>query len=213
MVLSIAQGAGLLRDTLHQLRNLHAMIFAACEQGETQCKRGESTAAAERFGQIRSLIADCSRQIDAVFTGHGLGLPIVRKSVEALHGVLNIESKENQGARLTVVLPTVGDRWAGSPWFDLNQVAEKFALTMHDHLKHHQIDLDLRLNEAPVLVAGDELEMQRILQNLSLNARNAILAARRDKGFIMIAIGASRTTASLHVVDNGTGFRNISQTA
>lgn len=52
----------------------------------------------ERFGQVDSSL---SRQAE----GAGIGLPLVKKFVEALGGSISVKSRENKGSAFTIIIP------------------------------------------------------------------------------------------------------------
>lgn len=68
----------------------------------------------ERFGQVDSSL---SRQAE----GAGIGLPLVKKFVEALGGSISVKSRENKGSAFTIIIPNkkVLDEHNEEPMADL----------------------------------------------------------------------------------------------
>jgi signal transduction histidine kinase len=93
--------------------------------------------------------------------------------------------------------------------FDVNTVALRVHRDFEAHLQ--KLGVCLYLDQAPesLPVRGDGFACQRAIQNLVMNARDAILRAGRGedgKGKIAIATGKCSGRAILTVSDNGTGF-------
>jgi signal transduction histidine kinase len=204
-----------LRETLHDLRNLHALIVAAAEQGERQAKAGQITAAVDKFSQIRALIEKwIARRLKQDDPGHGLGLEIVKNSVEKLGGTFFLDPNFGAGATATVFLPArrMAEIEGHETFFNLNSTVQMFSLQVRDFLTVHEINFEVRLNEEPnIWIVGDELDMMQILLNLCFNSSNAIAAAktlpnRVTSGNIMIVVGIGAGQARLGVIDNGIGF-------
>ena len=70
------------------------------------------------------------------------------------------------------------------------------------HLAGPRIEIRLERPEAPILVSGDPAQLQQVLTNLILNARDAITGA----GLITISIDEHETFARLRVRDTGAGM-------
>lgn len=87
-------------------------------------------------------------------------------------------------------------------FFDLNNVVRKLAGQIDAQLHARGIELRMQLSDGPIVIAGDEMSMQRALFNLCLNARNAIARS----GSIIIATEEGAETAALTVSDTGSGM-------
>ena len=165
--------------------------------------------------RMRAHLGGCIRWIDRSDPDHKHGLEIVRESVDRLGGEFPpLEKNQGDGATATVFLPAQKISVIGKPggWpdfnnsFNLNLAVSNFA---DDFPPHSGIKLEVRLNvEDDLWITGKETELTKILLNLCFNARDSILAAKRDHGMIMIVVTSSAIpgTAILRVSDNGIGL-------
>ena len=134
----------------------------------------------------------------------------MNECVDQLNGEFPpLEQNPGHGATATVFLPA--KRLSGiqemGECFNLNLAVSNFA---DGFPTRAGIKLEVRLNaEEDLWICGKESDLEKILLNLCFNARNAIMAAKREHGLILIAVGSSAAleqTAVLKVVDNGTGL-------
>jgi len=200
----------LVRGILHDVRGDLAIIFGQCELGERNCQRGEVDIAAERFARVRMVAKNASQRINSVAPERGLGLAIVRSAVKELGAQMVIDSRRGKGACISITFPPVRD--PNVLKFNLGDAALKFGAAIRNHLERFGIKLMLDVDHYPY-VAGDELKAQSILQNLCINARDAICQARQETGLITICMESLETGVILQVRDNGPGFPEPAPTA
>lgn len=100
----------------HVLTNLYKNAVQAMPQGgtiEIQISRREGSACLEIVDTGEGIPPLAVEKVFQVFFstksgGSGLGLPTVRKIVEAHHGTITCESEVGRGTRFTILLPVAG---------------------------------------------------------------------------------------------------------
>jgi signal transduction histidine kinase len=93
--------------------------------------------------------------------------------------------------------------------FDVSIVALRVYRDFQAHLEKLGITLYVDTSPMPLPVQGDGFACQRALQNLVINARDAIIRAGRNQpsvGKIAIATGKDASHVCVSVSDNGVGF-------
>jgi C4-dicarboxylate-specific signal transduction histidine kinase len=195
------------RGALHDLRNYLAVSFGELELCEKDFARGHFENALARVRRVKVVQLDGCKLIDSVAPiVHGQGLGIVSQAASSMGAKLKIESFPNKGAKITLKFAKAAAPMIGQQ-FDLAACVVRFAGLITDQLKMLGIELKLNICELQLHACGDMMHTQRILQNLCINSRDAIVRAKRIKGEIVLTVHADEAFAILSVLDNGTGFQ------
>jgi len=92
---------------------------------------------------------------------------------------------------------------------DLNEVVRGTCALLGFQFQQENIQLEMKLGEVPP-VQGIANELEQVLTNLLVNARDAVLAAK-NKGYIVIETRKTQDTVELSVKDNGVGIPKANQ--
>lgn len=89
--------------------------------------------------------------------------------------------------------------------FDINQAIQDALRIVEAQLKNSRIELSLS-QKTSAIVFGHEKEFQQAIINIILNARDAILAQKKDLGKISISEHIEGNFVHIRIEDNGTGI-------
>jgi signal transduction histidine kinase len=92
---------------------------------------------------------------------------------------------------------------------DLNQVVSSVITLMRHDFDREHIGVRLALDGALGTVLGDMVQLQQVILNLLLNARDALGGVRRDLRMLEIATVRRRDSVVITVRDTGVGIRNL----
>ena len=87
---------------------------------------------------------------------------------------------------------------------DLNDVVARTALLISYEMRQRGIELERALDPEPVVVMGDRYELQQVLLNLLINARQAMLG--RGGSITIKAQAVDAEEVRLQVIDTGPGI-------
>jgi len=174
---------------------------------ESRLRRAESLGA---LGQLARGTAHDFNNLLTVISGHaGMLLPASPPGTQASADLEAILECCTQGARLTHRLMQFGRTPVQSPTpVDLNetlrQTADLLGRTLRD-----QVRIELDLSEEPLPAPIHDLELQEIVTNLALNARDAmpgggVLTIRTRRA--PLRPGQDNAGAVIRVLDNGHGM-------
>lgn len=88
---------------------------------------------------------------------------------------------------------------------DLREEVNEAVSLVQELVKPHNVEIVLSLPDAPILMHANKNEIQQVLMNLLLNARDAIVSGGKP-GIIAIGVGRSDGICVVTVKDNGTGI-------
>lgn len=161
----------------------------------------------EALGRMASAVAHDVNNLLAAIDGMAAALERAPSPEAAAKAATNIRDVVSRGAGLTRQLLTFGRPMPPTHrTLDLRQVIKGMEPILTTLVKG-QCELEIATGETPLLVHGDSVEVQQVLLNLGLNARDAM----PDGGTLRIFadVGISETGGSLVVVtvaDEGVGM-------
>ncbi|MCC6648397.1 MAG: GAF domain-containing protein [Polyangiaceae bacterium] len=198
--------AGSVADTialaLEQQDRLSAEALA-----REQLARSQQGHKMEALGRMASAVAHDVNNLLAAIDAMAATLERAPGEESAAKAAASIRDVVSRGAGLTRQLLTFGRSMPPTHrTLDLRQVITGMEPILAALVKG-QCDLDIATGQAPLLVHGDSVEVQQVLLNLGLNARDAM----PDGGVLRIFadVGISETGGSLAVVtvaDEGHGM-------
>lgn len=88
---------------------------------------------------------------------------------------------------------------------DLNKVIDNTIAFLEYQFKQENIQLSVEKNESPLLIEGNANELEQVVTNLVLNAKDAIKQTNHE-GFIKIKTDQHNGSIEILVTDNGVGI-------
>jgi signal transduction histidine kinase/CheY-like chemotaxis protein len=157
----------------------------------------------ETLGTLAGGIAhDVNNHLSAIL-GHTF---MVRESLPAEHPtqgrLAQVEEAANSCAKTTRTLLAFSRHGHSDLQpLDLNSLLEEMSL-LFNSLLGGLVRVDLDLDPAPARIRGDRLQLEQVLMNLAVNARDAM----PDGGILTFQTRHAGGTLLLRVEDNGTGM-------
>jgi PAS domain S-box-containing protein len=157
----------------------------------------------EAVGQLAGGIAHDFNNMLTVIAGFSALLePVVAGDEEARRHLAEVQKAAARSASLTRQLLAFGRRQVLRPErIELNELVHGLTV-MLERLVGTHIDLDVRLAPTPLLVSADRSQLEQVLVNLCVNARDAM----PDRGTLTIRTTAADGHVRLVVEDTGTGI-------
>jgi len=167
---------------------------------------------AEKLATIGTLAGGVAHEINnpltAVLTNAQL-LKMTTTNEEDLDSVSLIE----EGAKRCQVIIHKLMKYARKPMgtetverVDLNRVVDSTTALLKYQMAQENIEIDLVKEPEMPFVVGNANELEQVLTNLILNAKDAIKAADRQKGMIRISTCVHEESLCMKVEDNGIGI-------
>jgi C4-dicarboxylate-specific signal transduction histidine kinase len=126
-------------------------------------------------------------------------------ATDLIPALRNILEQVKKGSQIVNSLRTFAGQ---SPWLhtsvNLNGLVESSVVLLKQELLAHHIDLRMQLSQDELIVQGDRLQLQQVVTNLLMNARDAVVSTATK----VITIMTSRHLehARLTIEDTGTGI-------
>lgn len=136
----------------------------------------------EAMGQLAGGVAhDFNNLLTAVLGYVDLNLPDIREGSPLHADLCQIRASAKRAADLTRQLLAFSRQQASQPEvLDLNGTVRNVS-RMLKHLIEESIELEIVLNEEPLKVEADPAQMEQVLMNLAINARDAMPGGGRLK--------------------------------
>jgi C4-dicarboxylate-specific signal transduction histidine kinase len=126
-------------------------------------------------------------------------------ATDLIPALRNILEQVKKGSQIVNSLRTFAGQ---SPWLhtsvNLNGLVESSVVLLKQELLAHHIELRMQLSQDELIVQGDRLQLQQVVTNLLMNARDAVVSTATK----VITIMTSRHLehARLTIEDTGTGI-------
>jgi signal transduction histidine kinase/DNA-binding NarL/FixJ family response regulator len=187
LIVEISDGIKVLADPLAIERIIHNLFDNALKYTNEQDEitvwlntDSRSAILAVRDSGIGIPAVDLPRIFDLYFqasdsdnrnSGFGMGLYIVKQTVEALHGTIGVQSEMGKGTTFTIKLPLAGDSTSGEkPQETVLPAPAKKTLI-------RSVENDFQAGQKSLLVVEDNPDMMRYLKD-ELNEQYNVFAAK-----------------------------------
>lgn len=92
---------------------------------------------------------------------------------------------------------------------NLNDAISRALALLTSQMQNHFISLDLQLSEEPLFVRADSIQLEQIINNLTINAIHALDTVENEDKQIQIRTQRDGEFVLFQVTDNGPGFPNL----
>lgn len=203
------------------LSNMVITLALLVESNWVYARLALSTAARRREREARLL----SMQAVTAAISHEVGQPLSavglnasaaiswlsRKKPNVEKAIESLREASDAGRRSFEIIKSIRATFAKDPArstdFNLNELVRETAYLLNNEIAVDKISLDLSLDDSIGTVFADQVQIQRVLVNLVMNAAESLRGSDVDQPSITVRTASGRDNhVAVEISDNGTGI-------